>query len=69
MRVLGLIGLLLALLSVGWMAREQLGALGLMTTPPAETGQATAPGQQVQQIKRQLDQLMQTPRPLPEDAR
>ena len=28
MRVLGLIGLLLALLSVGWMAREQLGALG-----------------------------------------
>lgn len=68
MRGLGLIGLLLALVVVGWLATRQTAAVLPASGLPA--GQAVEQGRQVQQqIQQQLEQLMQTPRDLPDDAK
>lgn len=69
MRVLGLIGLLLALLSVAWLAREQLGVSRSVDRSAPEATRNATPARHVQQFGQQLEQLMQAPRELPEDAR
>jgi Na+-transporting methylmalonyl-CoA/oxaloacetate decarboxylase gamma subunit len=63
MRVVGLIGLVLALVAVGLLVGKQLH--GAASAP--STG-AQAQSQQVQQeFKQALDAAMQQPRPLPDD--
>ena len=73
----GLIGLLLALALVGLLVKKQMGATRVAVPPavqglpaPAEGAASTvrAQSQQVQQqVKQQMDALMQQPRTLPED--
>ena len=79
--VFGLVGLVVALAIVGVLAKKQLAAT---RTPvpslqlPAEPGGATAPAptgtvreqsQQVQQqVKQQVEALMQQARPMPDDS-
>ena len=73
----GLIGLLLALALVAVLVKKQMGATRVAVPPavqglpaPAEGAASTvrAPSQQVQQqVKQQMDALMQQPRTLPED--
>ena len=73
----GLIGLLLALALVAVLVKKQMGATRVAVPPavqglpaPAEGAAATvrAQSQQVQQqVKQQMDALMQQPRTLPED--
>lgn len=63
MRMFGLIGLVLALLVVGLVAKKQLGAPAATASPRAQGAQ----GAQVrQEVRRQLDQAMQRPR-VPDD--
>lgn len=63
MKVAGLIGLVLALVIAGLLARKQMdGAAAARSTD------ALTPGRQVQQeFKEALDAAMQQPRPLPDD--
>jgi len=69
MRSFGLIGLVLALLIVGWLAKRQMGAL---VTPPMTASSAPAASvrdqsQQIQQqIKQSLDAAAQ-PRAMPDE--
>ena len=73
----GLIGLLLALAIVAVLVKKQMGATRVAVPPavqglpaPAEGAASTvrAQSQQVQQqVKQQMDALMQQPRTLPED--
>ena len=73
----GLIGLLLALALVAVRVKKQMGATRVAVPPavqglpaPAEGAASTvrAQSQQVQQqVKQQMDALMQQPRTLPED--
>lgn len=73
----GLIGLLLALALVAVLVKKQMGATRVAVPPavqglpaPAEGAASTvrAQSQQVQQqVKQQMDALMQQPRILPED--
>ena len=73
----GLIGLLLALALVAVLVKKQIGATRVAVPPavqglpaPAEGAASTvrAQSQQVQQqVKQQMDALMQQPRTLPED--
>ena len=73
----GLIGLLLALAVVAVLVKKQMGATRVAVPPavqglpaPAEGAASTvrAQSQQVQQqVKQQMDALMQQPRTLPED--
>ena len=73
----GLIGLLLALALVAVLVKKQMGATRVAVPPavqglpaPAEGAASTvrAQRQQVQQqVKQQMDALMQQPRTLPED--
>ena len=73
----GLIGLLLALALVAVLVKKQMGATRVAMPPavqglpaPAEGAASTvrAQSQQVQQqVKQQMDALMQQPRTLPED--
>lgn len=73
----GLIGLLLALALVAVLVKKQMGATRVAVPPavqglPAPAGGAAstvrAQSQQVQQqVKQQMDALMQQPRILPED--
>ncbi|HCL85964.1 MAG TPA: hypothetical protein DIC45_05560 [Comamonadaceae bacterium] len=68
----GLIALLAALAIVAVLTKKQTGAMR-MTTPPAaaSTTDATvrAQSQQIQQqVREQVDALMQQPRSLPDDA-
>ena len=79
---LTLLSVLLALAIVGVLVKRQWGAIGhppVPTLPASATGDAGAapsapaavrtPGQQVQQqIRQQLDTLMQQPRALPDDT-
>ena len=68
MRALGLVGLVLALVIVGVLAKKQLGG---MASPAAAPGQAppAQPRQVEQQFKQALDAAMQQSRPVPDDAR
>ena len=76
MRAFGLIGLLLALLIVGWLAKDQLqhwrlpssGVESNASEDKALAG-ARGPAGQLQQFRKQLDQALQTPRPLPDDPK
>ena len=69
MRVLGLVGLVIALLVVGLLLRKQTGSLvapasGATSSPAPST---PAQGRQLQQeIQKSLDAAMQ-PRPMPDD--
>lgn len=73
----GLIGLLLALALVAVLVKKQMGATRVAVPPavqglpaPAEgaASRVRAQSQQVQQqVKQQMDALMQQPRTLPED--
>lgn len=73
----GLIGMLLALALVAVLVKKQMGATRVAVPPavqglpaPAEGAASTvrAQSQQVQQqVKQQMDALMQQPRTLPED--
>jgi hypothetical protein len=69
MRILGLVGLVIALLVVGFLVKKQAGSL---VAPAADAASSTAPsppaqGRQLQQdIQRSLDAAMQ-PRPMPDD--
>ena len=63
MRVAGLIGLVLALVLVGLLARNRMGA-----TAGAPVTDAPARGQQVrQQLEQSLDAAMQQARPVADD--
>ena len=63
MRVLGLIGLVLALVIVGLLVRKQMGGVASATAADPRTQ-----SQQVQeQFKQSLDAAMQQPRPLTDD--
>ena len=70
MRMLGLVGLLVALVVVGLLARKQLGGVAAPVLPAAgaAAGEARAPNpQQIQQqFKQSLDAAMQA-RPVPDD--
>ena len=73
----GLIGLLLALALVAVLVKKQMGATrvavppavqGLPAPPEGAASTVRAQSQQVQQqVKQQMDALMQQPRTLPED--
>ncbi|PZQ74265.1 MAG: hypothetical protein DI563_12755 [Variovorax paradoxus] len=73
MRTLGLIGLVLALLIVGFTMKKQLATVAPSATPAGMAGEGAAPtvraqSQQIkQQIKQQLDATMSQPRPMPDD--
>ena len=72
MRMFGLIGLVLALLVVGLLAKRQLGGQTVAVPGGLPAGAASssvrAQGAQVQQdFQRQLDQAMQRPK-MPSDA-
>lgn len=77
MRAFGLLGLLAALLIVGWLTKGQLEGFRLphagTSAPKASEGQTpsgtTGPAGQLQQFRQQLDQAMQTPRALPDEAK
>ncbi len=77
MRAFGLIGLLAVLLIVGWLAKGQVEGFRLpragATAAEAPAGQAPSgtpgPAGQLQQFRQQLDQAMQTPRALPDEAK
>lgn len=63
MRMLGLVGLVIALLVVGLLMKKQTGSL----VAPASAPLAPAQGRQLQQdIQKSLDAAMQ-PRPMPDD--
>lgn len=78
--VFGLIGLVVALAIVGLVVKKQLAAQGAMMASPAAAGasgagaaRATPPAtvreqslQTQQQVRDQVQQLMQQPRPMPE---
>lgn len=74
MRVLGGIGLVVALLIVGLLAKKQISSLAAPTSavPAVPTGIAPstpAQGRQLQEdIRKSLDAAMQQPRPTPDDA-
>lgn len=72
MRALGLIGLVLALVIVGVLVKRQMGSMA--GTPPAanarpQLSQPEQARQVQQQFKQSLDEAMQQPRPIPDDAR
>ncbi|MDM0071993.1 hypothetical protein [Variovorax sp. J31P207] len=70
MRMLGLVGLLVALVVVGLLARKQLGGVAAPVLPAggaaAGEGRAPNPQQIQQQFKQSLDAAMQA-RPVPDD--
>jgi hypothetical protein len=74
MRVIGLIGLVLALLVVGVLAKKQLGAVAAPALPTGPSAPAGAPAGDVrtqsrqlqEQIKQSLDAAQQR-RPVPDD--
>lgn len=73
----GLIGLLLALAIVAMLLKKQSGVLRLATppvvsspavTPASDSPPASPPGApQAQQLRQQVESLLQQPRPMPED--
>ncbi|QXL85327.1 hypothetical protein [Comamonas sp. NLF-1-9] len=72
--VIGILSLLVALLLVGVLVKKQLSAtrapVPALQAPAAAapTGTVRAQGQQVQeQVREQVQTLMQQPRPMPED--
>lgn len=73
MRALGLIGLVLALVIVGFTMKKQLAAVAPAAATATSAGEGGAPtvrvqSQQIQQqIKQQLDATLSQPRVLPED--
>ena len=75
MRVIGLIGLVLALAIVGLLVKKQLGSIAApaLSTGPASAGSAPAgdaraQSQQIQQqFKQSLDAAMQQGRPVTDD--
>lgn len=76
MRVLGLVGVVLALVIVGLLVRKQLGSTITSPALPASAGAAAAPAasasnprQMQEQFKQSLDAAMKTPRDLPDEAK
>ena len=78
MRSLGFIGVLLALLVVAWLATRETASLSRLVAPPAAAGAALAPAsgsvreqsQRIeQQFKQQIENALQTPRDVPDDAK
>jgi hypothetical protein len=75
MRVIGLIGLVLALAIVGLLVKKQLGHVATpvaptgMTSPSgASAGDVRAQSRQIQdQVRQSLDQAMQQRQPVPDD--
>ncbi|VTU33981.1 hypothetical protein H4CHR_03325 [Variovorax sp. PBS-H4] len=72
MRALGLIGLVLALAIIGVLVKRQMGSMAV-TQPAADARTPLTQPEQArqfeQQFKQSLDQAMQQPRPVPDDAR
>ncbi|MDM0031313.1 hypothetical protein QTI33_04075 [Variovorax sp. J22P271] len=69
MRMIGLVGLLVALVVVGLLARKQLGGVAapVLPTGSTATGDARAQSRQIQQqFKQSLDAAVQA-RPVPDD--
>lgn len=76
MRGLGLVAVLLALLVVGWLGMRQSASLGRLPAPPAAAAAGAASdsvraqGQRIeQQFRQQLENALQAPREVPDDAR
>jgi len=74
MRMLGLIGLVLALVVIGLVVKKQLSGLSAPVVSATPNGAASTPGdaraqgQQIQQqFKQQLDQAMQQRPAMPDD--
>lgn len=69
MRTLGLIGLVLALVIVGFTMKKQLATVAPAPAIAPAAGDGSAPNvrAQSQQIKQQLDATMSQPRPMPDD--
>jgi len=69
MRSFGLIGLVLALLIVGWLAKRQMGAL-VAPPMPASSAPAASVRDQSQQIQQQIKQSLDAatqPRAMPDE--
>ncbi len=77
MRGLGLIGVLLALLLVAWLAMRQSTSLTHLEAPPGAGATPAPAGGNVreqsqrieQQFKQQLENALQTPRDVPDEAK
>ena len=75
MRMLSLVGVLVALVIVGLLVRKSLGTVVVPTLAPVAqpSGGAPAPAatpqQQLQQLKQSLDAAASQPRVLPDEAR
>ena len=73
MRVMGLLGLVLALVIVGLLVKKQMAATRapLPSLAPAASAPATvrAQSQPVQQVKEAMDAAMQPQRAMPDDAK
>jgi hypothetical protein len=72
MRALGLIGLVLALAVVGVLVKRQMGSMA--GTPSAADARPQLPQPEQarrvqQQFKQSLDEAMQQPRPMPDEAK
>ncbi|MBN8750345.1 Uncharacterised protein [Xylophilus ampelinus] len=73
MRTLGLIGLVLALVIVGFTMKKQLATVAPAPAVAPAAGDGSAPNERAQsqqiqqQIKQQLDATMSQPRPMPDD--
>ena len=69
---LGLVGLLVALAIVAFLARRQAEPARAPVAPSVQDGSAPAPAvplqQQPQRLQEQVEALMRQPRPLPEDS-
>jgi hypothetical protein len=73
MRVLGILGLLVALAIVGLIAKKQLTAPAAPATASVPGGPAidttAAPKQQVDQFKQAVESAVQQPRPVPDEPK
>ena len=72
MRALGLIGLVLALAIVGVLVKRHMGSMASAPAAADARPQLSQPQQALQvqqQFKQSLDEAIQQPRPMPDEAR
>lgn len=68
--VVSVLGLVIVVAVIGMVAKKQLGAVAAMpTTAVAGQPAATAPQQQVQQMRQAAEAALQAPRAMPDDSK